>query len=50
VTLTDDDLAHFEAILDLPDPELFAYLSGRHAPEGTALTALLDRIRTGHRD
>ncbi len=48
-TLTNEDLAHFEAILALPDPELFAYLTGRNAPDVPALAALIDRIRGAHR-
>ena len=32
-----DELAWFEQILDLPDPELYAYLTGRSAPEDPAI-------------
>ena len=39
----------FEQILDLPDPELFAYLTGRSAPEDPAIARLVDRIRSSHR-
>ncbi len=44
-----DELARFEQILDLPDPELFAYLTGRSAPEDPAIARLVDRIRASHR-
>lgn len=47
-TLTDADLTHFEAIVDLPDPVLFAYLTGRNAPDGSAFAALIHRIRSCH--
>ena len=43
------ELARFERILDLPDPELFAYLTGRSAPEDPAIARLVDRIRACHR-
>jgi antitoxin CptB len=46
--LGDDDLARFEAILDLPDPTLLAYLCGRSEPADAAIAALIERIRASH--
>jgi succinate dehydrogenase flavin-adding protein (antitoxin of CptAB toxin-antitoxin module) len=43
------DIACFEAILELPDPTLHAYLLGRSAPENAAAAALIVRIRASHR-
>jgi antitoxin CptB len=48
-TLDADDFARFERILDLPDPELVAYLLGRSAPADPDLLRLLERIRSSHR-
>jgi antitoxin CptB len=47
--LSDADIACFEAILELPDPTLAAYLLRRHAPEDAAIAALIERIRASHR-
>jgi antitoxin CptB len=33
-------------ILDLPDPELFGYLTGRSQPSDPDVAALIERIRT----
>lgn len=44
-TLTDAEIAAFEAILELPDPTLHAYLVGSHAPADAAVAGLLERIR-----
>jgi antitoxin CptB len=41
------DIASFERVLDLPDPELYAYLVGRSVPADPAIAALIDRIRAG---
>jgi antitoxin CptB len=43
--LSDDDKSRFEAILDLPDPELYGYLAGRLEPRDRNLAALIGRIR-----
>jgi len=48
-TLDADDFALFERILDLPDPELVAYLLGRSAPADPDIARLLERIRSSHR-
>ena len=47
--LRDPDIARFEAILELPDPTLHAYLLQRSAPDDDATAALIDRIRASHR-
>jgi len=47
--LTEAEIGCFEAILELPDPTLYAYLVGRSAPPDPATAALIDRIRAGHR-
>jgi antitoxin CptB len=39
----------FEALLELPDPELAAYLLGLTRPEGGALAALVESIQGGQR-
>jgi antitoxin CptB len=43
--LSTAEMAQFEAILELPDPVLHAYLLGRSAPPDAATAALLERIR-----
>jgi len=48
-TLDGADLACFERILELPDPELLAYLTGRSAPADLDIARLIDRVRTSHR-
>jgi antitoxin CptB len=45
VRLTDREIACFEAILELPDPLLHAYLLGRSAPADAATAVLIERIR-----
>ena len=47
--LSDAELGCFEAILELPDPTLHAYLLGRSAPADIATAALIERIRASHR-
>jgi succinate dehydrogenase flavin-adding protein (antitoxin of CptAB toxin-antitoxin module) len=44
-TLTEAEIACFEAILELPDPTLHAYLLGRSAPTDDNTAALIERIR-----
>ena len=48
-TLDAADFARFERILDLPDPELVAYLLGRSAPADPDIARLVERIRSSHR-
>jgi antitoxin CptB len=43
------DFARFEQILDLPDPELVAYLVGSSAPADPDIARLVERIRSSHR-
>jgi antitoxin CptB len=43
------ELARFEQILDLPDPELFAYLTGRSVPPDPDIARLIEHIRRSHR-
>ena len=47
--LNADDFSLFERILDLPDPELLAYLLGRSAPADSDIARLVERIRSSHR-
>jgi antitoxin CptB len=39
----------FEALLELPDPQLARYLLAGERPEGADLAALIESIRTGAR-
>jgi antitoxin CptB len=48
-TLDGADLARFERILELPDPELFAYFIGRNAPADPDIARLIGRVRSSHR-
>lgn len=48
-SLEERELASFEAILDLPDPTLHAYLMGRSVPEDPGIADLIERIRSSHR-
>lgn len=48
-SLTEAEIAGFEAILDLPDPTLHAYLVGRSVPPDSLTAGLIDRIRVSHR-
>jgi antitoxin CptB len=48
-SLGEAEIACFERILDLPDPELLAYVSGRSVPTDPAIAALIERIRRSHR-
>src|SRR5579862_8284881 len=40
-----DELAEFERLLDVPDPQAFAWIIGAEAPPGEFLTPLLARLR-----
>ena len=44
-TLDAAETERLRLILDLPDPELYAYLVGRVVPEDPKLAELLQRIR-----
>ena len=43
------DIERFAALLDLPDPTLYAYIVGRSAPDDPSIADLIARIRAGHR-
>ena len=45
-TLTTEEIAEFEAFLELPDPTVHSYLLGRSAPADSAAAALIERIRS----
>lgn len=49
-TLDRGDRARFEALLECPDPQLWAYLSGRETPDDAALADVVRTIRryAGH--
>ncbi len=42
------DIARFEALLELSDPQLHAYLVGRHEPADPATASLIARIRAAY--
>ena len=44
-----EDIARFQRNLELPDPELFAYVTGRSAPVDYDIARLIERIRSSHR-
>jgi len=44
-SLSVEDKARFEALLELPDPDLHAYLVGRYDATDSSLERLLGRIR-----
>jgi len=44
-SLADDDKVRFAALLELPDPDLHAYLVGRYDAPDAPLEQLLKRIR-----
>ncbi len=41
-----DEQAAFRRLLDLPDPELFGYLTGREVPSDPGISRLVDDIRS----
>jgi antitoxin CptB len=43
----DDERAQFERVLELPDPQLAAYLMGRETAPDPRMQALLDHIGRG---
>ena len=45
-SLSPEDRSRFSNFLDLPDPDIHAYLLGRYIPPDPGLAKLLDRIRT----
>lgn len=48
-TLGDDELAELEALLDMPDDEVFRWLSGAQPPPAEHDTPLLKKIIGFHR-
>jgi antitoxin CptB len=46
-TMSEAEIECFEAILELPDPTLHAYLLGRSAPTDESTATLIERIRAG---
>lgn len=40
---------HFDALLDLPDPDLWDWLIGHQTPTDPRFVAIIDEIRTHHR-
>jgi antitoxin CptB len=46
--LDEIEIGLFEAVLDLQDPQLHAYLCGREQPADPALARLIERIRDSH--
>jgi len=47
-SLAEPDRQRFEAMLELPDPQLYGWMLGRDCPEDPALADLVERIRAGH--
>jgi antitoxin CptB len=45
--LTEEEIAAFEGVLELPDPVLHSYLLGRSAPDDVATAEIIERIRAG---
>ena len=48
--ISDDDLAAFETLMDLPDGDLFAYITGLQPVADEQRTPLLDAIIRFHAD
>ena len=48
--LAQPDRERFEAMLELPDPQLYAWMLGRESPQDPALASLVERIRAGRTD
>ncbi len=46
-SLSQSDRERFEAMLELPDPQLYAWMLGRDCPADPALADLVERIRAG---
>ena len=44
-TLGEAELSEFEALMELPDPEVFDWIAGREAPPPEHDTPLLSRLR-----
>ena len=46
VNLTDDELTQLEYLMDVPDPDLYAALTGNMPPAPDYANDLFDRIRS----
>jgi antitoxin CptB len=44
------ELDDYERLMELPDPDLLAWVIGPHAPPAAQDTAMLRRLRAFHRD
>jgi antitoxin CptB len=44
--LSDDELAEFEYLMDVPDPDLYAALTGNVPPAPEFASRLFDRIKS----
>ena len=49
-TMNEDELAEFERLLDAPDTEVLAWITGGEAPPREFMTPLLARLRGLGRD
>jgi antitoxin CptB len=47
--LNDADLADFERLMDIPEPDLYAWVTGEAETPGAYDTALFARLREFHR-
>jgi antitoxin CptB len=50
VNLTDDELTQLEYLMDVPDPDLYAALTGNMPPAAEYANHLFDRIRSFRAD
>ena len=50
VNLSEHELAQFEYLIDVPDPDLYAALTGNMAPPPEYAHRLFDRIKSFQRD
>ncbi|HKH01569.1 MAG TPA: succinate dehydrogenase assembly factor 2 [Bradyrhizobium sp.] len=48
--LSDDELAQFEFLMDVPDPDLYAALTGNMPPAAEYANGLFDRIKSFRAD
>ena len=48
--MNEDELAEFERLLDVPDPQAFAWIIGAEAPPREFLTPLFARLRGSRRE
>ena len=46
--LSDEELAQFEFLMDVPDPDLYAALTGKRPPAPDYANGLFERIRSFH--